>query len=537
MRRAEGNPWASVDPEAQWWKGDTAAHPVITPKSGPQATGPGKAQPAAAGDPVPATVDAGLSAGPGAPARPEAVETAAAEPKPEPERAAVQVPVAPRTARRTRKAKPPKSGEPSAEAAAEAQRPAPVAATGPTTDPVPADPVTADPATADPATAEDRTSQDAARTRDRKDRDTGKDRDGEDRYDEPTDDVMAGSSTVTSPGETTGDPITAAAGPGGDQGADGDPATQEPAAKEPAAKESAASDPAAQGPAAQDAAASGTPDRQGDGYDGEAAPVVPDVMVLPEPGRDRPTVVLARGPVPGQQRPDQPAPERHPADRAVPGRAAQTQSAMATKLETSPFWMDPGVGERNPADTTPQALPAAPSRLGVPPRRLPPAPRKPAAGLLTLLAFALVAAFFAWVSAEPLWLAVGHGDRGTATVTRCTGDGVTQRCTGVFTADGGAFTVPGVALLGVDGAERAQGAVVPARMTSRESRQAFVGGSDLTVHLRWAIGVLLVLLCGLGIAATTGAGRLETAPARRRAVLISLAGPLALLVGFLAVSY
>jgi hypothetical protein len=49
--------------------------------------------------------------------------------------------------------------------------------------------------------------------------------------------------------------------------------------------------------------------------------------------------------------------------------------------------------------------------------------------------------------------------------------------------------------------------------------------------------VLLVLLCGLGIAATTGARRLETASARRRALLISLAGPLALLVGFLAVSY
>lgn len=211
---------------------------------------------------------------------------------------------------------------------------------------------------------------------------------------------------------------------------------------------------------------------------------------------------------------------------------------MAAKLETSPFWFDPGVGDGPPADA-PSATTstAAPSRLGVPPRRRPPAPRKPASGLPTLLVLALVAAFFAWVSAEPLWLAVGHGEHGTATVGQCTGSGITQRCIGQFTADRGGFTVPDVALLGVDHARRAAGAALPARMADRDSRQAFVGAGDVTLHLRWALGVLLVLLCGLGIALSTGARRLETARARRRAVLISLVGPLALLAGFLVVAY
>jgi hypothetical protein len=180
---------------------------------------------------------------------------------------------------------------------------------------------------------------------------------------------------------------------------------------------------------------------------------------------------------------------------------------------------------------------AIPSRLGVPPRRVPPTPRRPAAGLVALLLLAMVATFFAWVSAGPLWLAAGHGDRGTATVTACTGTGIGQRCRGDFVADGGQVTVPGVALLGVVADRRAEGSVVPARMVSADSRQAYAAPGDLTLHLRWAIGVLIVLLCGLGIAAATGARRLETARARRTAVLISLAGPLVLLAGFLAAAY
>jgi hypothetical protein len=64
-----------------------------------------------------------------------------------------------------------------------------------------------------------------------------------------------------------------------------------------------------------------------------------------------------------------------------------------------------------------------------------------------------------------------------------------------------------------------------------------VGTTGLLVHLRWTLGFILVLLCGYGIAGMTGARQLETARARRGAVLISLAGPVLLLVGFLVGAY
>jgi hypothetical protein len=154
-----------------------------------------------------------------------------------------------------------------------------------------------------------------------------------------------------------------------------------------------------------------------------------------------------------------------------------------------------------------------------------------------MLALGLVAAFFAWVSAEPFWLAVGHGDRGSATVERCTGSGVGQRCTGRFVAANGAYRVDQLALFGVEPGQRATGAVSAARMVSSDSRQAYVGGTGVLMHLRWALSFVLVLLCGLGIAGLTGARRLDSAPARRGALLFSLAGPLALLCGFLYVAF
>ena len=274
------------------------------------------------------------------------------------------------------------------------------------------------------------------------------------------------------------------------------------------------------------------PDRHGAG---RPTVGVPDVMILPEPGRGRgreqQTVALPRGPVPGQSRPAQATPE---------------PSQAASKLETSSFWL---LGDETDESRVQDGSgwfraegrgPVEPaSRLGVPPRRRdrPRPPRRPATGLLGLLVLGLAAMFFAWVSAGPFWLAVGHGNRGTATVVRCTGDGVGQRCVGQFTADRGTFTAQRVALMGVAGDQREQGAVVPARMVDQQARQAYVGSTPLLLHLRWALGVLLLVLCGLGIAALTGARRLETARARRGAVLLSLAGPLALWAGFLAITY
>jgi hypothetical protein len=165
----------------------------------------------------------------------------------------------------------------------------------------------------------------------------------------------------------------------------------------------------------------------------------------------------------------------------------------------------------------------------------PPAPRRTGRALVALVVLSLCAAFFGWVSAEPLWLAVGHGDRGTATVTRCTGGGVGQRCVGEFRGPDG-FTAR-VTLLGVGGEARRSGTAVPARMADRDSPQAYVGDDRLALHLRWIVGLLLVLACGAGIAWATGATRLADRRARRRAVLGSLAGPLLLTVGFLVAAW
>lgn len=163
-------------------------------------------------------------------------------------------------------------------------------------------------------------------------------------------------------------------------------------------------------------------------------------------------------------------------------------------------------------------------------------PRRTGPALVALVLLSLVASFFGWVSAEPLWLAAGHGDRGTATIDRCVGSGIGQRCTGRFTAErGGSAT--GVALLGVPGHQRRPGTALPARMVDRDSRQAYVGEDGLVLHVRWATGLALVLLCGAGIAWASGAARLENRRARRRAILISLAGPLLLALGFLAAAW
>ena len=51
---------------------------------------------------------------------------------------------------------------------------------------------------------------------------------------------------------------------------------------------------------------------------------------------------------------------------------------------------------------------------------------------------------------------------------------------------------------------------------------------------RW---VALVVLCGLGIAWATGAGRLETPRARLTAYAMSVGGPLVLAAGVLAVAW
>jgi hypothetical protein len=273
-----------------------------------------------------------------------------------------------------------------------------------------------------------------------------------------------------------------------------------------------------------------------DAQDRPDAADVPDVMVLPEPNdRSRPTVALDRGPVPGQSSADRSWPAngsgRHTEPLPRPTGSAAIDARLA-KLENSPFWLT----EQERADQPP-AL-DGPAHTAVRSRRSPRhADRHPATALLALVTLALVAAFFAWVSAEPFWLAVGHGERGYATTASCTGTGVTQRCTGRFAAADGGYSVGQVTLLGVSGDRRANGATADARMVSPDSRQVYLGDTGVLVHLRWILGFVLVLFCGYGIAGLTGARRLESARARRGAVLVSLAGPLLLLAGFLLAAY
>jgi hypothetical protein len=163
-------------------------------------------------------------------------------------------------------------------------------------------------------------------------------------------------------------------------------------------------------------------------------------------------------------------------------------------------------------------------------------PRRPGPALALLVLLGLLATFFAWVSVEPLWLAVGHGDRGTATVTACRGSGVGRRCIGEFISADGQLRVNGVAMLGMPAGERRPGATAPALIVSADSRTAY-SGDRLTLHLRWISGLSLALACGLGIALATGATRLDGRRARAGAVAISLSAPLLMALGFLAAAF
>jgi hypothetical protein len=156
--------------------------------------------------------------------------------------------------------------------------------------------------------------------------------------------------------------------------------------------------------------------------------------------------------------------------------------------------------------------------------------RRPLPGLVALVLFGLLAVFFSWVSAEPLWLSLGHGTPGTATVANCQVHGIAERCAD-FTADGGAFTAEKVNLLGTGPVE--PGRKVPARMVSAAGTAAYSG----SLPVRWATGLFGVLLCGFAIAWLTGAYRLPRRRARLGALALSVAGPVLLAAGVLAAAW
>ncbi|MFD0519870.1 hypothetical protein [Paractinoplanes durhamensis] len=266
-----------------------------------------------------------------------------------------------------------------------------------------------------------------------------------------------------------------------------------------------------------------------------------DVMVLPEPStRNRPTVPLEptaptdRGPAPSvarQSRRDAYRPTE-PLPPLPPPTGSPEVDARLERLENSPFWhTDPEKLPEPELDIRPAH---AAGRRG---RRSGKKGKPPVAALVSLIALGLLSAFFSWVSAEPFWLAMGHGDRGYATTAHCTSSGVTQHCNGRFAAADGGFTISKVTLLGVGPGQRVPGTVSPARMVSADSPRAYLGETTPLLQLRWLLGFALVLLCGYVIAGVTGARRLETGRARRGAVLASLAGPVLLLVGFLIGSF
>ncbi|TQS45527.1 hypothetical protein [Cryptosporangium phraense] len=180
------------------------------------------------------------------------------------------------------------------------------------------------------------------------------------------------------------------------------------------------------------------------------------------------------------------------------------------------------------------------------PVALPPAPRGPAlggpelrnpvTGLVLAIALGLLALFFASVSATPFWLATGVGSTGTATVLRCQERTLGDTCTARFTPADHAFAQD-VRLANVSAAQLRPGTPVPARLLHRDSTVAYAGPAG-DLHLRWVLGFLLVLACGVGIGAATGVPRLRREGPQRVAALwiLSLLGPVLLLAASLVIA-
>uniref|UniRef100_UPI002ECFF4C3 hypothetical protein n=1 Tax=Micromonospora acroterricola TaxID=2202421 RepID=UPI002ECFF4C3 len=170
----------------------------------------------------------------------------------------------------------------------------------------------------------------------------------------------------------------------------------------------------------------------------------------------------------------------------------------------------------------------APARATPPPDPLP--------GLAALVLLSLVVAFFAWVSAGPFWLAVGHARVGTVVIDDCTGGGLTQRCRGTFTADDERYFAHGVRVSGVPAGRDVPGTALPARMAGPDGATAYAD-TGVARHLRWLPGLLVVAGCAAGIARWTGSTRLPGRRSRRWAVTAAVAGPVLITLGFLAAAW
>jgi hypothetical protein len=220
----------------------------------------------------------------------------------------------------------------------------------------------------------------------------------------------------------------------------------------------------------------------------------------------------------------EPAPESTPTPEVVDefdrAEAAATDPALAhpiapprpvpTDLVSAPLLTRP-----IPAPPSPRTRPPGRSTRAPRPPKNPRAPWIAMPGLVVLL---LAAAFLGWVSAEPFWLAVGHGRTGTVTILA----GGTSGCHGSFTAPD--FTVSTVDIYGLAPDECRPGTARPAEMVSAGAAHAFAT-DHAGLLLRTGVGLGLLLLCGLLIALVTGTRKL-TGWHRGSATFLSLAAPL-----------
>jgi hypothetical protein len=269
-----------------------------------------------------------------------------------------------------------------------------------------------------------------------------------------------------------------------------------------------------------------------DVVDDEPLETVPEYVVVAEPsfeGDDpapRPFDAAPRvtrresTPPPPPERPAACPPLLWPAP--VPDPAPPRSDVDPAPVQSRP----PGQHRYRPAEDPPRpARPPAANRRPSLPRRSS-LPRRPWLGLPFLVLLGLAGAFLAWVSAEPFWLSVGHGETGTATVVASAGG-----CRATFV--GTTFSKSTVELFGASGC--AVGASMPARMVSSSAGRAYAASRPGLI-LRWATGYALVVLCGLLIARVIGA-RSHRGWLRAAAVAASLAAPLTVAAALLAAAY
>ncbi|MFD0582586.1 hypothetical protein [Dactylosporangium darangshiense] len=209
--------------------------------------------------------------------------------------------------------------------------------------------------------------------------------------------------------------------------------------------------------------------------------------------------------------------DRTPARRPRPGRP------LPQTRDDFPLWPTNGTLLKLETARPPQWPPPA--------KRVIRAPRGPLAGLGAMMIVALLAGFFAWTSAEPFWMDMGHGVRGTAEVTACEGSGVLRRCVADFAAPG-RETVDGAQLMGLDAAP---GTSVDAEMVPG-GRIAYAGNPS-GLRVRWATGLGLIVLCGIVLAWLTGGWRFDRLRDRLTAWGLTALAPLVLGAGIVLAAY